>query len=185
MHGQGVAGQQHIDETGADELAEIRHAAGVHEDRTGHDGDPPTTPLDVADHLGNPRDARLDAALRRNFVRHERKAEPVALAEFRRHSDAFYSTDDHIAGADVAELAALRAIAFDHDGRIHSLTIDLEPLAAVTDECPLVGRGVEVVGHASILVCGLNRGVVAAGDSASQRHERLEDALQLRAHPDR
>src|SRR4029453_9416155 len=49
VHGQGVAGQQHIDETGADELAEIRHAASVHEDRTSHDGDPPTTPLDVAD----------------------------------------------------------------------------------------------------------------------------------------
>ena len=132
----------------------------------------------VAHHVGNPRDAGLDAALGGDLVGHEREAVAIALAELRRDADALDAADDGVARAHVAQLAAQRAAAFDHDDRVHPLLLDLEPLPAVPHERPLVRRRVEVVGHAAVLVRLDDERVVAAGNPAAERHEPFEHLLQ-------
>ena len=39
VHGERVAGQQHVDVAGANQLLKVRRPAGVHDDRPGDDGD--------------------------------------------------------------------------------------------------------------------------------------------------
>src|SRR5947199_322646 len=78
--------------------------------------------------LHHPRDARhahLDAALRGDVVRHEREVGAIAIAEFRRDADAVEAADDAVSGAQVAELAAFRAVRRDHDRGVHPLTADV------------------------------------------------------------
>jgi hypothetical protein len=75
----------------------VLDAAGVHDHRSGHDGNAAAAPLHVAHHRGDARHAALDAPLRRDVVAHEREAEPVALAELGRDADAVVAADDRFA----------------------------------------------------------------------------------------
>ena len=109
VHRQRVAGEHDVDVALPDQLREVLDAAGVDDDRAGDDGDAPAGLLDVAHHLRDARHAAFDAPLGRDVVAHEGEAEPVALAELRRHADAVVAADDRLAGLDVAQLAALGA----------------------------------------------------------------------------
>ena len=64
MHGEGIAGEQHVDVAGADQFLEVLRAAGVNDDRAGDDRDAAAGRLDVAQHRGDARDADLDPPLR-------------------------------------------------------------------------------------------------------------------------
>ena len=59
-----VARQQDIDVAGANHVAEVRGAAGVHEDRAGDKRNPSACPLHVGHHRRDARDGYLDAPLR-------------------------------------------------------------------------------------------------------------------------
>ena len=69
VDGERVAGEQHVHVTTPDQVAEVRRASGMHDDRADHEGDPPARLLDVAHHLGDALDARFDVPLRGDAVR--------------------------------------------------------------------------------------------------------------------
>ena len=100
-----VARQQDVDVAAPDQVAEIADATRVddHGPTTNAIRPPASSPREP---LRNPVDAGLDVALRRDLAGHEREAMPVPLAELGDHSDAVKETDDGIAGAQVAQLAA-------------------------------------------------------------------------------
>ena len=108
VDGERVAGEQHVDPAAADQLGEVRRAAGVDDDRAGDEDDAAAGRPRFAHQRGDAADAGLDAALRRDLVGHEREVRAVALAELRGDADAFQAADHAIAGPDLAQLAARR-----------------------------------------------------------------------------
>ena len=68
VDGERVAGQQHLHVAGANQAGEIRRAAGMHDDGSGDERDLPAVGPDALHHLGDARDGRLDAPLRRDLV---------------------------------------------------------------------------------------------------------------------
>ena len=64
MDGERVAGQQDVDVAGANQLAEMRGAAGVDEHRTGDERNLAARPLHVGHHRRDARDGHFDAPLR-------------------------------------------------------------------------------------------------------------------------
>src|SRR5262249_5576074 len=101
-----VAREEHVDEAAADEIAEIPSAARMDDDRAGHDGDALAGRFRVAHHRRDPRDAHLDAPLRRDLVRHEREPESIARLEFGDDLDAAYAADDRVPFPDLAQFPA-------------------------------------------------------------------------------
>ena len=83
-----------------------------------------------------------------------------------------------IADADVPQLAAERVPILDDDDRIHSLLLDLEPVAAMADQRLQIRRRIEVVSDAAIPLGTSHERVGLARDLAAQRHELLEHAPQ-------
>ena len=70
VHGERVAGEQHVDVAAANQLAEIRPPPPVWTTTgPGDDRDAIAGLFGLAHHRGNPRDADLDAALGRDLVR--------------------------------------------------------------------------------------------------------------------
>ena len=129
----------------------------------------PPALLDVAHHRGDARDAAFDAALRGDLVAHEREAEAIALAELRRDADAVVPADD---GSPPRTSRSLR-----HDGarrrrrrsRRPCAAARLRPTAAEADVRAVVGRRVEVVGHAAVLLRRLDERVALAHRVAAER----------------
>src|SRR4030095_8071334 len=122
MHGQRVAGEQHVDVAAPNQLAEIRPAAGVDDHGAGDDGDAIAGVFRLAHHRGNSRDADLDAPFGRDLVRHEREPEAIARLELRDDFDAVNPADDSVAAPDLAQLAAHGPGRL-HAARFHLLTL--------------------------------------------------------------
>ena len=107
VHGQRVAGEHHVHVAEADQLGEVLDAAGVHDDRAGDDGDAAARLLT----------SRIIAAMRATLPSTRRSDETSLLmnAKPRRSrsrnsgsdADAVVAADDRLAGAHVAQLAAL------------------------------------------------------------------------------
>ena len=114
---------------------------------------------------------------RGDAARHEREAVTVPLAEFGDDADAIQKADDAIALAQVAELAACRALVVDDDGGVHALALDLEPAAAVADPRVVITRGIEIVGRAAVDGSGLERGILLAARAAAQGEKFFEELL--------
>ena len=64
VDGERIAGEHGINVAKADEFGEVLDPSGVHDDRSGHDGDAASGLLDVAHHRRDARDAPLDAPFR-------------------------------------------------------------------------------------------------------------------------
>ena len=103
---QGVTGQQHIDESGTDQLLEVGRSARMNDDGTGDDDDPSARGLYLAHHRRDTRHADLDAALGGDLGGHEREAVPIPLLKFRHHAHTGYAAHNAVALDDVAELPA-------------------------------------------------------------------------------
>ena len=185
-----VAGQQHVDEAAADQLAEVHTAAGVHHHRTGDDGDAIAGALHFFHHRRDPHHADLDPPLGGDLVGHEREAEPIALAELGDDLDAAHADDDEVALPDVAQFSADRAggpraergrgPGRDDDGCVHALAFDGEPLAVAPDERPMIRRRVEILGRARVAIGGDETRVLGPRQAAAERDELLEHLLQRR-----
>ena len=106
MHGQRIARQQELHEPSANQAREVRGAACMHDHRAGDDRDPPAIRLDGLHHLGDADHGRLDAALGRHLVRHERKAMAIAILKRRHDADSFDAADDDVALPDVPQFPA-------------------------------------------------------------------------------
>ena len=121
--------EQHVDPAAADQLGEVRRAAGVDDDRAGDEDDAAAGCPRFTHQRRDAADTGFDPALRRDLVRHEGEVGAVALAELRGDADAFESADDVIAGPDLAQLPAGGAAVGDDDHGVHALPLDLDPLA--------------------------------------------------------
>ncbi len=106
------------------------------------------------------------------------KPEAIAFLELRRHADAFVSADDRFAGAHVAQLATRGVVSRHHDDRVHALLVDLDPLAADADMGPVIGRGVEVVGNAAVLLRRLHERVTLADGMTAEAGQLLEQVIE-------
>ena len=126
-------------------------------------------------------DAAFDATLRRDVVAHEREAETVALAELGRHANAFVAADDRLAALDVAQLPARRAPVVDDDDGVHPLFLDLHPASADPHLGAVVGRRVEVVRDAAILLGRLDERVALADRMTAPRGQLLQQLVERRA----
>src|SRR6476659_2624959 len=104
----------------------------------------------------------------------------IPLAELRNESNAVKKTDDRIPRAQIAELAARRMAPLDHDGGIHPLALDLEPLATVPHPGAMVARRVEIVGGAAIDGRRLQGCVALRRRPAAEREKFLQEALHHR-----
>ncbi len=180
VDGEGVAGQQHIHETAADQIAEVRSAAGVHDDRSGDDGDLFAGRFGFAHHRRNPRHAGLDAALGRDLVGHEREAKPVARLEFRHDLDAANATDDDVAARDLAQFAADGAVLLEHNRRVHALVFHRQPLAAMHDKGLMVGGGVEVFRRTAVAIGRQRLRIFDPRDTTAETDQFLERLRQRR-----
>ena len=105
---------------------------------------------------------------------------PIPLAEFGHDPDAVEGADDHVAGTEVAQLAAGGAAVLDHDRRVHPLALDLDPLAAMPDPGVVVARGIEVVRGTAVSRRRLERGVQVRGGPASVAEQLFEQLLHRR-----
>ena len=178
MDSEGVARKHHVDVALPDEIAEVRAAARVDDDRTGDEGDALAGPPRRPHHRRDPRHADLDAALRRNLVRHEREAEPVAGLELRDDFHALDPADHGVSGANLPQLAADRAFIRDHDDGVHALALDCNPLPGDPHGRLMVRRRVEVFRRAPVAIGGDEMRVLGPGDAAAQRHQLLEEVAQ-------
>src|SRR5690242_21798276 len=131
----------------------------MNDDRPGDDRDAAAAALHVAHHLCDAGDAALDAALRRDVVAHEREPETVALPELGSDADAGVPAHDLLARLDVTELATHGFRSVDDDDGIHALAVDINPPAVQADLGPMVGRRVEVIGDAAVLLRRLDQRV--------------------------
>src|SRR5260370_18639219 len=91
VHGERFARQQDVDVAAAYEIAEVRAAAGVDDDRSGDEGDPLAGGLRLFHHHRDLGDADFDAALPGNLVRHEREAVSIARPELGDDLDALHA----------------------------------------------------------------------------------------------
>ena len=178
VHGQGIAREQDVHVAAPDQLDEVRAAAGVDDDGSGDEGNLQPTLTDVPHHRGDAADARFDAPLGGDLVRHEPEVGPGPVAELGPDADAFEAAHDAIAGADLAEFPAHRAARHQHDDGIHALTFDFDPGTADPDVGALVGRGVEVVRHAAVLLRHAHGGILHVDRMAAEWQELLEEILQ-------
>ncbi len=103
------------------------------------------------------------------------------VSELGPDADAFEAAHDAIAGADLAEFPAHRAARHQHDDGIHALTFDFEPGTTDPDVGALVGRGVEVVRHAAVLLGHAHGGILHVDRVAAEWQELLEEILQRRS----
>src|SRR4029453_12129854 len=99
----------------ANQIAEVRAAAGVDDHRAGDEGDPLPGFPGGAHHLGNPHHPGLDPPLGRDLIGHEREAKAIAGLELGDDLDAVDAADDLVALADLAQLAAHGDVAVDDD----------------------------------------------------------------------
>ena len=74
-----------------------------------------------------------------------------------------------LARLDVAQLPALGASVGGDDDGVHALLVDFDPAALEADVRAVVGRRVEVVGHAAILLRRLDERVALAHRVAAER----------------
>ena len=119
----------------------------------------PPARLHVADHVGDPRDARFDVALGGDAAGHEREAVAVALAELRDDADALDASRRR--GSPARRSRSLR-----HTARPSSMTIAASiRWRSTSSHCPrahpgaVIARRVEVVGGAAIDRGGLEHGI--------------------------
>ena len=189
MHGQRVAGEQHVDVAAANQLAEIRPAAGVDYDRAGDDRDAIAGLFGLAHHRGNSRDADLDAALGRDLVRHEREAQAIARLELRDDLDAVDPADDGVAAPDLAQLAAHGTVRSRRRSPRPCAGARRHPVPLAADERLMVRGGVEVVRSAAVAIGGTSCDVLDARDAAAEadqfRQQLRQDLLGRRRHAHR
>ena len=84
------------------------------------------------------------------------------------------TADDRVTLRHVAQLAARGPLVLDHDDRVHALALDLPPGAAVPYVRAVVGRRVEVVGHAPVLIGLPENGVPLRRRMTAEGHQVLE-----------
>ena len=116
VHGERVAGEQHVDVAGADQILEVGAAAGVHDDRPGDERDAAA---------GLPSTSRIIAAMRATPTSTRRSDETSLVMNakpWRSRSwnsgvdaDAVDAADDAVARLHVAQLAADGAAVLDDD----------------------------------------------------------------------
>jgi hypothetical protein len=88
------------------------------------------------------------------------------------------SAHDCFAGAHVAELATGGAVVRHHDDRVHSLLVNLDPLAADADVGAVIGGRVEVVGDAPILLRRFDEGIPVADGMAAEAGQLLQQVIE-------
>ncbi len=99
----------------------------------------------------------------------------IAVLKRRHDADAFDAADDGVAFPDVAQLAARRLAAVDHDRRVHALVRDRQPLASAAHVRFVVRRRVEIGGRASVEVGDARHDVLLADDQAAERHQVFDN----------
>src|SRR5437762_14265028 len=101
MNAQGVAAQQHVNETAPDEFRQTVHAAWMYDYGSRH-GDHFQTLCDrVLDQRSRLPYRGFHLALRGNSIRHERKGQAIAFLRFRYYTDAAHSNHHVVAGPDI------------------------------------------------------------------------------------
>ena len=131
VHRQRVAGEQHVDVAGADQLAEM--AAPPVWTTTGPATNAMRPPLASRRASSSAIRATLASTRRSDEISLVMNAKPWRSRSRNsgRDADAVDAAHDRIAGPDVAQLAAQRPPVLDHHDRVHPLALDLDPLAAV------------------------------------------------------
>jgi hypothetical protein len=123
-------------------------------------------------------DRRFDAPLGRDLVRHEGESQPIAILERRHDANAGDTADHCVAGAQVAQLAAHRAIAGDDDRGVHPLLLHRDPLPLDPHVRFVVGRRIEIGRRAAVEVRQADGDVLAAQHVASERHQVFDQVAQ-------
>jgi hypothetical protein len=179
VNSEGVAGEDRVDVSAANQLREVLHATRVYDDWPGDDGNSAAAFLYFLHHRRDSRHASLHAAFRRDVVAHERKAEAIAFPEFRRHTNPFVSADDRVADCDVTQLAADGPTVLVHDDGIHPLLFNFPPPASDPYVGAMVRRRVEVVGDTTVLLGGLEERVALPDGMAPPCRQLLEQFVEL------
>ena len=160
------------------EVAEIRRRAGVDDHRSDDKRGAPARALHVADHVGDPLDARFHVALGGDAARHERKAVAVALAELGHDADA-------VDRSRRPRSPARRSRSLRHTARPFSMTMAASIRCRSTSShwprvahpgAVVAGR-IEVVGRAPVGRGRLDGGVDLAGRPAPEGEELFEQVL--------
>src|SRR5207237_1376561 len=127
VHGERIAGEEHVDVSTSNQLREIGRATRVHDHRSDDEREPASARLRIAHHPRDSRDAHFDAPFRRHVVRHEREIRAIAIAELGRDAEPFEPAHDPTAGTHVAHLPALDAATLAYDHGVHALARDIDP----------------------------------------------------------
>ena len=155
MRGQGVAGEQDVEEAAADQLADVLDAAGVDDGRAEHGQDL------LAGRRGcgcmaaaisrtvTPLGFSLETGLAMNsnrFVPRRRLG--------REDAQPLPADDDAVALAHVGHGQAAGGVALriDEDAAVHLLVFHVDPVAAEADLGAVVGRAVEALGEGAVHV---------------------------------
>ena len=175
-----VSGQDGVDVAQPDDFAEVADAARMHDERPRNENDAAAGLTHLAHHGRDLRDAHLDPALRRDVVRHERKAEPIALAKLRHNPHAVCPAHNQLPFAHVAQLPADCSVAVHDDDRIHPLGLHIDPVFLMPNPRPLIRRRVEIARHAPVRQRRSQERVALGQRMTAQRHEILQQMLKRR-----
>ena len=87
---------------------------------------------------------------------------------------------DRLTRLDIAQLPAFGLAARGDDDRIHPLLLDFDPLALEANVRAVVGRRIEVVGHAAVLFRRFHEHVAFAFRVAAERGQLLQQVIEHR-----
>ena len=178
VHAERVAAQHGMHPAAANQRGEAGDSAGVHHHRTGDHQDLLFLLDGVAHQRRGLPHGGFHLALRRDAVGHEGEGQAVALLGFGRDADAAQAHHDRVAGAQIAQAAAIGAAVPDHHHGVHALVFDLDPLLPVAHVGVVVGGGVEIFRRAAVALHGGQRGVARIHRGAAQIQKLVQQVLE-------
>ena len=174
----GIAAEQGVDESAADERGKARDPARVDHHGSGYHHDFQLLFQDAAHQRGGLADRRFHLALGGNAIRHEGEGQTVALLGFRGDADAAHAHHDAVALAQIAQAAAKSAAFVDGDHGVHALVFGLDPLLPDAHVGAMVGGRVEVFGGAAVVLHGAQLGIAGIDGRAAQFEQAGEEPRQ-------
>ena len=175
MHGERVAGEQHVDVATTDQLVEVGAAAGVHDHRPGDEGDLAARPAGCA--ASSRQSGRRWLSTRRSDEISLVMKPKSARVRSRNSGVTRMPSRPQTTRSPALTSRSLRHMAppsINGDHRVHPLARDFDPGAAEPDVRALVGGRVEIVRHAAVLVGDPDGGVLHLDRVAAERQQFLE-----------
>ena len=155
VRGQRVAGEQHVDVAVADELAKVRHAAGMHDGRSADEQSLAAACASAEQLVGDLPDGHALGLFGRDGAVHELERLPLGRRTLLgKHAHTAVPNDQrrtqlHVAHGHAACRGAAR---LDGDTAVHFLIGDVDPMATDSQLGPLVGGAVKPLGKSAVHV---------------------------------